>query len=269
MHPEGSASPAPASGPDYSTLETALGYSFTDKNLLRQALRHPSVLGDKLEPAEVASLGHNQRLEFLGDAILNAILATALYKVFPHEREGLLTRNRSLLARGSFLSGLAKRLELQEYLELSIGEKATGGKWRDSNLEDALEAVVGAIYLDSNWENTAQVVLAWYGSLNEPLKNLQSGLNPKGRLQELLQAEPYRQTIEYRLMDTVGPDHSKRFISAVFCNDEEKGRGEGATKKEAEENAAREALSQLKAPTANSLPENTNTEPTPTAPKSA
>ncbi len=237
--------PAPVAARDFSSLESALGYCFNNKLLLRQALRHPSILGDKQDSQEEPILGHNQRLEYLGDAILNAILASALYNAFPDEREGILTRNRSLLARGTFLSKLAKRLELQEYLELSLGEKATGGKWRDSNLEDALEAVVGAIYLDSGWEKTSQVVLAWYGPLAEPLKELQPNINPKGRLQEYLQAQPNKVAIEYRLIETIGPDHSKRFVSAVFQDNGEMGRGEGATKKEAEENAAREALERL------------------------
>lgn len=241
----GEGGPTPVAKRDYASLESALGYSFKDKLLLRQALRHPSILGDKQENQDEPVLGHNQRLEYLGDAILNAILASALYNTFPEEREGILTRNRSLLARGTFLSKLARRLELHEYLELSLGEKATGGKWRDSNLEDALEAIVGAIYLDSGWENTNRVVLNWYGPLAEPLRELQPSINPKGRLQEYLQAQPNKVAIEYRLIESIGPDHSKRFISAVFQDNIEMGRGEGATKKEAEENAARAALESL------------------------
>ncbi|MDX2111211.1 MAG: ribonuclease III [Verrucomicrobiota bacterium] len=218
-------------------LQSRLGYYFRNGELLRQALRHPSFISDSGIRGD-----HNQRLEFLGDALLGAILAERLYHEFPQHREGQLSRNRSILARGHFLACLARDLGLPECLELGVGENNTGGRQRESNLEDALEALVGAIYLDSDWDNVRGVVLHWYGNIASRLETQLAEENPKGRLQELVQSELGNDVMLYTLKEVTGPDHLKQFAIALSIGGEVLGNGRGNSKKEAEENAAREAL---------------------------
>ena len=223
-----------------SAFEERIGYTFQEKKLLIRALTHPSYL------QQFPGTGtHNQRLEFLGDAVLSLILAEALFHRMPAEREGRLTRDRSALARGGQLAKLAEELDLADFLRLSDAEEENGGRSKSSINEDALEALIGAIYLDSNLETTRQTVLAWYGNLDERITTSCFDHNPKGALQEKLQPEYGNGVIEYRLNSAEGPDHRKTFTGDVLINGEICGTGTGSSKKEAEELAARQALSAL------------------------
>ena len=224
-------------------LEAALGYQFRDRNLLVLALTHPSI-------AHEAGVGHlqqhNQRLEFLGDAVLQLVVTGELYARFPSYGEGPLTQARAQMVNRIALAAHARRLNLGNFLILSRGEDSTGGRVRTSTVADAFEAVVGAVFLDGGFEVARSLVLTLFrdsfGAVNE-LPNLD---NPKGELQELLQSrspEPPR----YEQLSASGPDHNRQFESAVFHEGVELGRGIGRSKKLAESAAALTALQALKA----------------------
>ncbi|KAF0093207.1 MAG: ribonuclease III [Puniceicoccaceae bacterium 5H] len=223
-------------------FESRIGYTFEDRSLLVRALTHPSYIQQHPEEGE-----NNQRLEFLGDAVLSLMLAEKLYAILPRKREGILTRNRAALAKGAHLSSLARRIGLPEFLRLSDAEQQNGGRERDSIVEDAFEAVIGAIYLDSDYETARRVVLPWYGDIQSTVENLLDRHNPKGRLQELLQPHMGNNAIHYEMVGAHGPDHAKKFEARVVVNGEEWGRGLGSSKKAAEEEAARQALPQAEA----------------------
>ncbi len=223
---------------DLADFEQHIGYAFTDRGLLERALTHPSCL------AEGAAL-HNQRLEFLGDSVLSLILAEELFKLFPGEREGHLARARSALAKGACLADMARKLNLTAYLRVSEQEEKAGGRERESSLEDALEAVVAAVYLDSDFVTARKVVLGWYGDVMAVTDELLSSDNPKGRLQELVQGQAPDSSIDYELVHADGPDHRKIFIMEVRIDGRACGLGQGHSKKDAEEAAAREALKKL------------------------
>lgn len=223
-----------------TALETRLGYRFRDRALLREALTHGSYLQD--DPAPGA---HNQRLEFLGDAVLHFILTDALYRQSTTEREGVLSRRRAILSKGEFLTRLARDLGLDASLRLSKSEEDTGGRTRASILEDAFEALVAAIYLDSDLATTQRVVLAWYGPLADRLTPAEEDENPKGRLQELVQPAHGNTALRYEVLATTGPRHARAFEVAVFLHDEKLGTGRGSSKKIAEEAAASAAVAAL------------------------
>ncbi len=223
-----------------TALETRLGYRFRDRALLREALTHGSYLQD--DPAPGA---HNQRLEFLGDAVLHFILTDALYRQSTTEREGVLSRRRAILSKGEFLTRLARDLGLDASLRLSKSEEDTGGRTRASILEDAFEALVAAIYLDSDLATTQRVVLAWYGPLADRLTPAEEAENPKGRLQELVQPAHGNTALRYEVLATTGPRHARAFEVAVFLHDEKLGTGRGSSKKIAEEAAASAAVAAL------------------------
>jgi len=218
-------------------LEGRIGYQFRDQDLLEKALTHPSRLDDKRSVGE-----DNQRMEFLGDAVLGMILAERLFRLFPDEDEGKLTQARSVLARGEQLSGLARKLKLQQAILMNVGELRSKGNERDSTLEDALESLVGAIYLDAGMRATRKVVLGWHGDIEKTLAKVLSDYNPKGRLQEKVQALIGPDRIEYVVLKQEGPAHRRRFTVAARVSGKKQGVGIGSSKKEAEEDAARKAL---------------------------
>jgi len=223
-------------------LQKRLGYEFRQPALLREALTHASYSTEN--PADGP---HNQRLEFLGDSVLHFILTDALFRASTvTEREGVLSRRRAILSKGGFLTQLARDLQLDAGLRLSKGEEETGGRIRASSLEDAFEALVGAIYLDSDLPTTQRVVLAWYGSLDDRLALADAAENPKGRLQELVQPEHGNIALKYEVLATTGPRHAREFEVAVSLNAEKLGTGKGPSKKVAEEVAARAALAVLR-----------------------
>ncbi len=222
--------------PDLSQLEERIGYSFKNKSLLVRSLTHPSFTTGCPEAK------HNQRLEFLGDAVLGLVLAEALFTEFPDQREGTLTHYRSMLVKGRQLYQLAEEIELGSFLRLGDAEDAQGGRERASILEDALEAVIGAIYMEAGLEGVRESVLKIFGALNERLDAQLDDHNPKGQLQELLQPSLGNNSIEYRVTEESGPDHKKEFTIEVWIDGECKGSGSGNSKKVAEEAAARMAL---------------------------
>ena len=218
-------------------LQKMLGYRFKRQEFLQQSLTHSSHYSRHPEEGD-----HNQRLEFLGDALLSAILADALFTHLPEAREGTLTRNRAILANGSYLAELASRLGIEPCIRLSESERKNFPRSRNSILEDTIEAIVAAIYLDSDWETTQKTVLDWFGNLEEKSDEIFHRHNPKGRLQELVQPIYGNNAIEYLMTEESGPDHEKSFKVDVTINHKKTGEGFGYSKKEAEENAARNAL---------------------------
>lgn len=226
---------------DYTKLEEALGYEFKNKNLLITALTHPSHTMEQKRIGE-----HYQRLEFLGDAVLSMVLAEKLFYLFPEADEGLLAKYRSVLIRGSFLAILAKKLHLHKYVRLSTQEKKAKGHLKSSILEDALEAVMGAIYLDSDLEKFRQFIEKNYVNMPKILKKLIITENPKGNLQETVHQLFPESNLEYHVIEELGPAHKKEFKVAVTLESHELGAGKGKSKKGAEEEAAMKALDYLK-----------------------
>lgn len=222
-------------------LQQRLGYQFRTPELLVEALTHPSYLQDHPKSGP-----HNQRLEYLGDSVLQFILTESLFRQFDTEREGVLSRRRAVLSKGGFLTQMARDLGLEAALRVSKSEEDTGGRGRASILEDAFEAVVGALYLDSDFATTRERVLAWYGPLADRLASSEDAENPKGRLQELVQPEHGNDALRYEVTAVSGPRHAREYAVAVFLNDKQLGTGTGSSKKVAEEVAARVALATLR-----------------------
>ena len=217
-------------------FQRLIGYEFKNPRLLTEALTHPSFNEHKRQKP------NNQRLEFLGDSILGAILAEELFHLFPEGDEGILSRNRAVLARGSFLAELARSIDLGPVLRMSSSERKNRGNQRNSALEDAIEALIGAIFIDGGMEAARDRVLCWIGDMNKLLEQTQVKFNPKGQLQELVQANRPQDKIRYKLERESGPPHLRKFRIKVTIGEEEFGRGEGMSKKEAEEAAAKVAL---------------------------
>ena len=211
---------------NYTRLEEQLGHAFANPKLLTRALTHPS-FGHGLKDG----VEHNQRLEFLGDAVLSFILAEELFHHLPHEREGELTRSRSALAKGKQLSSLALELGLKDWIRLSEAEERNKGRERDSILEDTLEAVIGAIYLDSDLDTTRGVVKKWIGDLDERLARLLEEHNPKGQLQEIIQPVKGNTAIQYKIVESDGPDHARVYTVEVSIDGIGYGSGVGSSKK--------------------------------------
>jgi ribonuclease-3 len=204
------------------------------------ALTHPSVAHE-----QGTAVQHNQRLEFLGDAVLQLTLTSELYQKFPAMGEGPLTKARAQMVNRRALAGQGRRLGLGEYLTVSRGEEATGGRERPSALADAFEALVGAVFLDAGFAAAHDFVLRLFGDEFGELEVIPNIENPKGELQELLQASS-PEAPQYQLESISGPDHDRVFESAVFHLGVRLGRGQGKTKKEAESHAALAALESLR-----------------------
>ena len=225
-----------------STFEKKLNLKFKNKDLFYQALIHRSYLNEH----PTLKLGHNERLEFLGDAVLDLVVAEQLYQDFPHFSEGEMTRPRAALVCRNALSRMAKAIGLGDYLYLGKGEEAGGGRRNPANLAGAMEAVIAAIFLDRGLAVAGDFVL---NLLDEEITKIISrgtAVDYKSRLQEIMQSS--RQlTPAYRVVDAVGPDHDRRFTVEVTDGDTVLGRGSGRSKKLAEMDAARSALERLSA----------------------
>lgn len=219
-------------------LEQKIGYRFRNKKLLRQALTHSSYANEK----KLGKLGCNERLEFLGDAVLELISSDVLYARFPQIPEGELTKKRASLVCEPSLAYCARQFGLPEYLLLGRGEDMTGGRMRDSIVSDATEALLGAIYLDGGFERARKFVLKFI--LND-IERKQLFYDSKTILQELVQ-EDGKQPVEYVLTGESGPDHNKQFEVEVRINGIPAGNGAGHTKKAAEQAAAYQALRKIK-----------------------
>lgn len=215
-------------------LENIIGYCFKDKAILKEALTHKSFAG------EHKSAHHNERLEFLGDSILGAIVADYIYCQCPHSEEGVLSKIKSNLVSRHNLYLWAKELDLGRFLCLGHGELATGGRQRDSILSNAMEAVIGAVYIDGGYSAAEQVVLPWVRT--QQLK--QDSGDYKSTLQEFIQKRS-RHTPQYEVVQTVGPEHDKVFTVEVSLDGKLLGTGKGRNKKLAEQDAARDAYARL------------------------
>lgn len=216
-------------------LESIIGYCFEDAAILKEALTHKSFAGEHRTTA------HNERLEFLGDSILGAIVADYIYGQCPHSEEGVLSKIKSNLVSRHNLYLWAKKLELGRFLRLGHGELSTGGRQRDSILSNAMEAVIGAVYLDGGYEAAQQVVLPWVRTQ----ELTQDSGDFKSVLQEYIQKRT-RGIPQYEVLQTVGPEHDKIFTVEVSMNGKRLGIGKGHSKKLAEQDAARDAYSRLK-----------------------
>ena len=218
---------------DLEPLQNTLGYQFKNPDLLIQAITHPSYLNEHPE----LSSGDNQRLEFLGDAVLDFTAGLWVFNNFPEHHEGGMTRLRAALVRTEMLSEWARQLDIDQVLLLGRGEESSGGRQRDANLCDAFEAIVGALYLDGGQEP----VRAFLEPLIEPtaqqIHTANSDWDAKSLLQEWAQAEQGI-TPCYRIVDEQGPDHAKTFVAEVVVGDTARGRGEGRSKQSAEQAAA-------------------------------
>ncbi len=220
---------------DFSTFETIIGYHFQNPDLLNEALSHSSFVNERKKTHHC-----NERLEFLGDSVLSVVVSNYLFHAYPDIPEGRLTRLRAALVCEQSLHRFALQIHLGEYLQLGKGEERTGGRSRPSILADAFEAVIAAMYLDSDLEQVTQYIL---GFLPDHLPENQSLIlgDYKTVLQEVIQKNP-EEKVEYVLVGETGPDHNKTFQVEVFLNSNSIGSGTGKSKKQAEQMAAKEAL---------------------------
>jgi ribonuclease-3 len=229
-----------SAGADLGAFQKRLRYQFADIGLLRLALTHPSVAHEGGRAAR-----HNQRLEFLGDAVLGLVLTGELFNKFPEVSEGPLTKARAQMINRRTLADQARRIELQKYLILSKGEEANCGRGRASALADGFEALVGAIFLDGGFGAAQTFVLGSFHEAFGELNSIPTLENPKGELQEFLQASS-TQAPQYEVVCMSGPEHDRVFECVVRHDGMELGRGSGKCKKDAESQAALAALRKLR-----------------------
>jgi ribonuclease-3 len=220
--------------------EKRLGYRFRHREHLRRALTHRSFVNELRLPATE----HNERYEFLGDAVLELAISRLLMERFPEAPEGELSKLRAAIVNESQLAELARGISLGDDLNLGKGEDQTGGRDKPSLLSDAFEAVLGAIYLDRGFDKAFDVIQRLYRSVLERAGGVGFIRDYKTRLQEVSQAR-FRAVPSYRLQRTAGPDHAKTFEVHLYIQNERWGVGRGASKKNAEQAAAAEALARL------------------------
>ena len=219
-------------------LQDKLGLTFNNPSLLEEALTHSSYVNEY--PQAVS----NERLEFLGDAVLGLILADKLFLDYPDLPEGDLTRMRSQMVRRTTLARIARSIGLGDFIYLGRGEAASGGRSKTANLAGALEAVFAAVYLDRDWQDTRECVMRIFGDELTGLRREHFGSDYKSQLQEVAQLR-YRITPFYHIVAEAGPDHSRQFTAEVLLDERVLARGSGRSKKLAEAEAARAALEQL------------------------
>ncbi len=218
------------------SIEDQLNYHFKNKSLLKEALSHPS-LSSETRPAPP----DNQRLEYLGDAVLELTISTHLFYRFPHLQEGLLTKLRASVVSKPALASAARRIQLGQALFLSNGEESSGGRARDSNLADAFESIAGAIYLDAGLEASATVILHLLKAEIDALDPTNAQGNAKGELQEILQ-KITPEAPRYEVLNENGPPHDRTYTCIVKWQGKKLGQGCGPSKKLAEAEAAQSAL---------------------------
>jgi len=226
---------------DWNECQKHLGISFRQESLLEMAFVHPSYLNEN--PGFAGS--SNERLEFLGDAILNFIVAEKLYEEFPELSEGNLTEIRASLVCRDTLAEIAFSLKLGDWLLLGQGEEANGGKTRPSNLANAMEALIGVLYLEQGLARARRFIFRQLKPRLDKIKVGKRTPNYKALVQELVQGQK-RPTPVYRLVETAGPDHSKQFTVEILVEGEVVGNGTGKSKKAAENQAARAAWEKLR-----------------------
>jgi len=211
--------------------------TFKQLPLLKEALIHRSYLNELKDP----SLQHNERLEFLGDAVLELVVTEFLFNKYPNYKEGELTSFRAALVKTESLAQEAKRLNVGEYIYMSKGEEATGGRNRPYILANTMEAIIGAIYLSEDYKVCKTLILREICYKIEDIINARLDIDAKSKLQELSQ-ENVRITPTYKLISAMGPDHNKTFEMAVLIGENEFATGKGRSKQEAEQEAAKAAL---------------------------
>lgn len=219
----------------YQSLYKQIGYEFRATALLELALTHRSLNGKD----------NNERLEFLGDSILNFLIGAELYQRFPDVKEGKLSRLRSSLVKGQTLAELGREFELNLYMRLGPGELKTGGARRDSTLEDSVEAIIGAIYLDADFDTCKQVVLGWFETRLNRISLENSVKDNKTRLQEALQGRKLTLP-EYNILTVQGQSHKQTFtVECLIATSEQAFTGTGHSRRHAEQQAAGKALAEL------------------------
>lgn len=223
---------------DLVCLEKKIGYQFQDFDLLVQAMTHSSYANEH----RMERIHNNERLEFLGDAVLEVISSEFLFHRFPEKPEGELTKKRASLVCEPALAFCGREMEIGEFLLLGKGEDNTGGRHRESIVSDAVEALIGAIYLDGGFANAKDFIL---GHILNDMENKQLFYDSKTTLQEIVQGR-YEQDVTYVLVKEEGPDHNKTFTAEAYLGDQKLGEGSGRTKKAAEQQAAYHAILLLK-----------------------
>lgn len=222
------------------TLLVEIGYLFRDERLLREALTHKSYNNEHPETAP----GHNERLEFLGDAVLDMVISQRIFLDYPRLPEGELTRIRAEVVSEPALAAVARRLAVGDYLWLGRGEEKSGGRHKESLIANAVEALLGAIYLDGGLESVRLVVDRFFAAAIDQAFRRKSGIDYKTRLQEVLQARQGSPPA-YRLVRSEGPDHDRTYTIEVLHGGRSIGTGSGVTKKAASQQAALQALEAL------------------------
>ncbi len=215
-------------------FENKIGYAFQNKSLLKQALTHSSFVNEQ----RIRKLPDYERLEFLGDAVLELTSSDFLYKNFPDVKEGELTKRRASIVCGFSLAQCMEKLGLGQYILMGKGEETTGGRHKENILSDVLEAIIGAIYLDGGFEKAAAFIQR---SILSDFENKQLFYDSKTLLQEYVQREKGA-VLDYILVNEYGPDHNREFVVEARVNGRPVGKGIGKTKKSAEQQAAYEAL---------------------------
>jgi len=221
----------------FDTFEDKIGVSFRDKSLLRQAFTHRSYINE----FRVDKLEHNERLEFLGDAVLELATTDFLYKQYPDKNEGELTSLRAAVVNAITLSDIATSLGMDEYLLLSKGERKDTGKARQYILANTIEALIGAIYLDRGYDTAEEFITRTISSRLKGILEKGVWTDAKSLFQEKAQ-DQLGATPLYKVLKEIGPDHDKQFTSGVYLRDNLTGTGQGKSKQEAEQAAARDAL---------------------------
>ncbi len=223
----------------FKDVQELIGYQFNNTNILKQALTHSSYSNEK----QMNKLYNNERIEFLGDAVLELVSSEYIYERYPDKPEGELTKLRASLVCEKSLTYSANKFKIGDYLFLGKGEDSTGGRQRPSILSDALEAIIGAIFLDGGFTNAKEFVV------EQVLKDLikqKFFFDSKTILQEIIQSK-YTDAIKYEVINQDGPDHNKEFTVAIKINNKEIAEGKGKTKKAAEQEAAYQAILKIKA----------------------
>ena len=218
----------------FQKLEERISYQFKNRNLLKQAVTHSSYSNEK----RMSKLANNERLEFLGDAVLEVISSEFIFLKYKQMDEGEMTKLRASLVCEQSLASCAREIELGKFLLLGKGEMNTGGRERDSILSDALESIIGAIYLDGGFTSAKEFV---EGLVLSDIEGKQLFYDSKTILQEVVQSK-YKEILHYELIGEVGPDHDKMFTVAVYIGENKLGTGSGRTKKAAEHEAAYQAI---------------------------
>lgn len=220
-------------------LENKIGYVFKNQRLLQEAMTHSSYANER----KINKLKCNERLEFLGDAVLELVSSDYLFNKFPDKSEGELSKLRAALVCETALYGCSHDISLEKYVFLGKGEDAGGGRKKPSLISDAFEALIGAVYLDGGFENAREMILQFI--LADKWVEKASETDSKSKLQEILQKNMKNVDIRYEVLGMSGPEHSKEFEVAVFINGEKMGVGSGTNKKSAEKKAAAQAIIKL------------------------